>query len=253
MELNISVQWAIGLALAVSRAGAFVGFCAFVPKMIPRMVRGIFALALGLFIATPVKIGADIATTELVIDAFVNISIGALIGWFLGLPVHLFSVAGSVVDTTSGITIGSLFDPDAGGTPGPISRAYSLTGQTLVIAMGGLTVMTQVLWVTTKVVRLDGRMGSIAGLSDVAIASVSDLVRHGVELALPIASVLFVGELAFGLLSRMAPQINMFLVGLPLKTLLTVSMLGSASVVFPRFVDRAISAGTQTALRLLGA
>ena len=252
LDLNFTVSWAMGLTLAVSRAGAFVAFCPLIPRSMPRQARAVLALALGLFIATPIAVAVELEPADLFVNTVINVTVGALVGWFLGTPMHLFQVAGSVIDNSSGITLGAVFDPESGATPGPISRAYTLTAHTIVIAMGGLTVVTQILWATTKIVALDGRMGSIAGISDLAVTQVSDLFRHGVELALPIAAVLFVGELAFGLLGRMVPQLNMFLVGLPLKTLLTVSMLGTASVLFPRFVDAAISSGTNTALRLLG-
>ncbi|MGZ6993328.1 MAG: flagellar biosynthetic protein FliR, partial [Ilumatobacteraceae bacterium] len=71
-------------------------------------------------------------------------------------------------------------------------------------------------------------------------------------LALPVASVLFVSELAFGLLSRLAPQINMFLIALPMKSLMALSMMGTACVLFPRFANQAIDMGLETTRRLLG-
>lgn len=252
LELNLSVAWAMGLALAVARAGAFVAFCAFIPRSVPPQGRATLAIALGLFIATPVVTPTDLQMDDLVVNTVINITVGALIGWILGTPVHLFQVAGSVLDNVSGITVGSLFDPESGTTPGPIARAYTLTAGTIIMATGGLTIVTQVLWATTRVVALDGRMGSIAGVNEVVLDQVSELFRRGIELAMPIAAVLFVGELAFGLLGRMVPQLNMFLVGLPLKTLLTISMLGTASVLFPRFVDQLVASGTDTAIRLLG-
>ena len=41
----------------------------------------------------------------------------AVLGWFMGLAIHLFQVAGSVVDTTSGVSLGAVFDPDSQTTP----------------------------------------------------------------------------------------------------------------------------------------
>ncbi len=252
LDLEIGIEWAVGLSLAVTRAGAMVALCAWVPRSIPSVARSSFALALGLLIAVPTRVPTENVTSDLLVNTVINLAIGGLLGWFLGLPIHLFQVAGTVIDTTSGITLGSVFDPSSGTTPGPIAMAYTLTAQTLVIAGGGLVVLTQVLWFSTQVVALDGQMGSISGISTTAIEQLSALMHRGVELALPIAAVLFVGELSFGLLSRMAPQINTFLVGLPLKTLLMVSMLGSTAVLFPRFSDYVITSGTDAALELLG-
>lgn len=250
-ELDVSAAWAIGLALAVTRASAFVALCAFVPRTIPALGRTALGLAFGVLVAEPIgQVSAP--TDQLVTAAVVNLVVGGVLGWFLGLAIHLFQVAGSVVDTTSAVSLGAVFDPDSQTTPGPFARFFQLGGQALVMALGGLTVMAQALWLSTRVVALDGRLGDLRPLGEAASDSVSSLYLQGVELALPIAAVLFVGELAFGLLSRLSPQINTFLVGLPLKTLVTIAMLGSAAVLFPRFADKALAAGVDAAARLLG-
>lgn len=253
LDLDISVAWAVGLSLAVSRAAAFVGFCSFVSRTIPVAGRNALGLALGLLIAVPVPVAVDAGASDLIVSSVVNITLGAVMGWFLGLPLFLFQAAGTVLDTASGLSIGAVFDPDSGTSPGPMARAYTFTGQALVVAVGGLMVMAQLLWYSTKAVALDGSIGSMSGLGSLATDGVDLLMRRGVELAMPILSVLFVGELAFGLLSRMAPQINTFLVGLPLKTVLTLSMLGSGAVIFPHYVDELIATGTDSVLKLLGA
>ena len=40
-------------------------------------------------------------------------------------------IAGTLVDLTSGVTLGSVFDPEAGTTPGPFTRYYTLAIQAL--------------------------------------------------------------------------------------------------------------------------
>ncbi|MCU1393246.1 MAG: fliR [Ilumatobacteraceae bacterium] len=251
MQLDISIAWALGLAFAVARAGSFIALCAFVPRTIPGLGRTAFALAIGILIAQPVS-NASMSSADLVVAAVTNLVIGGVLGWFVGLFTFVFQVAGSVVDVTSGVSLGSVFDPDSGNTPGPFARFYTLSAQTLIIAGGGLTAMIQIAWVSTKAVPLDGHLGSLGFLGSEATHQVNEIFQRGVELALPVAAVLFVAELAFGLLSRLAPQINMFLIALPVKTLMVLSLLGSMCVFFPRYADDAISSGLQTAGRLLG-
>ncbi len=251
MQLQMSVTWGVGLALAVARSAAFIGLCGFVPRTVPRMGRTALALALALLIAQPVA-SPDISAADLATAAFTNVTLGAILGWFLGLAATMFQVAGTTVDLTSGVSLGSVFDPDLGSTPGPFTRFYTLAAQTLIMAGGGLLAITQILWYSTKIVALDGHIGGLGMLGGVATSRVDSTFRHGVELALPIAAVLFVAELAFGLLSRLAPQINMFLIALPVKTLMALSMLGTASVLFPRFADQAVSMGLDTCRQLLG-
>jgi flagellar biosynthetic protein FliR len=251
MQIEISISWALGLALAVGRAGALISLCGFVSRATPAAARSALAISLAVFIAQPVA-SAEMTAAELAAAGFTNVLIGAVLGWFLGLAISVFQVAGTVVDLTSGVSLGSVFDPDSGNTPGPFARFYTLAAQTLIIAGGGLVVIAQVLWLSTRAVSLDGHLGSLGLLGGAATARVDSVFRDGVELALPIAAVLFVAELAFGLLSRLAPQINMFLIALPVKSLMTISMLGSVAVLFPRFATQSVNAAVDTTMRLLG-
>jgi flagellar biosynthetic protein FliR len=251
VQIDLSGDWVIGLALAVVRSAALVASCAFVPRVIPGLGRAILAIALGVLVAVPAG-SVSMSSADLFVAVFTNIVIGLVVGWFLGLLAFLFQVGGSIVDMTSGVSLGAVFDPDAGNMPGPFARFYTIAGQTLIIAAGGLTIVAQVLWASTKVVALDGRLSSMGFLGDTATDTVSNLFRSGVELALPVAAVLFVAEVSFGLLSRLAPQVNMFLIALPVKTLMVLSMMGTACVLFPRYADRAIDGGLTTVGRLLG-
>jgi flagellar biosynthetic protein FliR len=251
VTLELSVAWAVGLSLAVGRAAALVATCSFVPRSIPAQGRNALALALGLLVSQPVAT-ADWSSADLVTAAVVNLILGGILGWFLGLLLGLFQVAGTVVDIATGLTLGSVFDPDTGTSPGAFARLFSLAGQTLVMALGGLLLLAQVLWTSTQVIALDGRLSSLDALGPFAVERVSDLFRRGVEVSLPIAALLFIGELSFGLLSRLAPQLNTFLVMLPAKSLLVLLVLGSTVVTFPRVADGVIAGGVDAVSRLLG-
>jgi flagellar biosynthetic protein FliR len=251
VNIQISVAWALGIALAIARSGAFIALCAFVPRSIPRMARGTLAIAIGVLIASPVQ-DANMGAGELAVNAFTNLVLGAVLGWFLGLAVAAFEVAGTLVDLGSGVTLGSVFDPETGGTPGPFTRFYTVAVQALIVAGGGLMLVTQILWASTKAVALDGRLVGLRALGPAAADRFSEMFRFGVQLALPVVALLFVAELAFGLLSRMAPQINMFLIALPVKTLLAIALLGTAAAMFPAAVDQVFRSGVDSLTRFIG-
>lgn len=251
MSIEISVAWALGIALAIARSGAFIALCAFVPRAIPRVARGSLALAIGVLIAAPVQ-NAQMGAGELAVNAFTNLVIGGVLGWFLGLAVAAFEVAGTLVDLGSGVTLGSVFDPETGSTPGPFTRFYTVAAQVLIVAGGGLMLVTQILWASTRAVALDGRLVGLRALGPAAADRFSDMFRFGVQLALPVVAILFVAELAFGLLSRMAPQINMFLIALPVKTLLSIALVGTAAAMFPSAVDQVFRSGVDSLTRFIG-
>jgi flagellar biosynthesis protein FliR len=106
------------------------------------------------------------------------------------------------------------------------------------------------------VMPLDASLQLHAGLTGVVVTLVNEMVRAGVELALPVMGVMLMFELALGLAARFAPQANVFLLGLPAKLLAAITVVGSAWVLFPDAMDRTqgtVARSFEAALRGLGA
>jgi flagellar biosynthetic protein FliR len=246
---DIPIGWALGLALGTVRAGAFVAAGGFVPRSIPRMARATPAIAFGLLIGHPLP--ATLDAGQLVVLAAMNAFIGFSLGWLLGLAVQPFQIAGTLLDTASGMTVGSLFDKDSMTSPGPISKIVNHAGTTLIIILGGLGVSARVLFASVQAVALDGNLHAFAIVGPSTARVVSRVFRAGIELALPITSVLFLIELTLGLVSRVAPQVNAFLLGLPIKLLTVLFLISSLVVVFPATADRAIADGLATVRTVL--
>jgi flagellar biosynthetic protein FliR len=66
------------------------------------------------------------------------------------------------------------------------------------------------------------------------------------QIAGPLIAVLFLTDVAFGLLNRVAPALNAFQLGFPAKIFLVLTLSGTAIAVLPRalssIVDHAVSA-----------
>ena len=248
---DLPIGWALGLALGTVRAGAFVAAGGLIPRSIPRTVRATPAIAFGAFIGQPLRGDPGVAT--LVSLAFMNAFIGFALGWLLGLAIQRFQTAGAVLDLTSGLTIGSLFDKETMNTPGAVSKIMDHVGMTLIIVGGGLGVAAKVLVASTQAVALDGSLHSAALVGPAAGRAVSGVMRTGLELALPIVAVLFLLEITLGLAARVASQLNPFLLGMPIKILTTFALLSSLSVVFPATANRAVAEAVSTVRDLLRA
>lgn len=65
------------------------------------------------------------------------------------------------------------------------------------------------------------------------------------EIAAPLVAALFLADVALGLLSRAAPEMNVFLLGLPLKIFISISLVGLAMPILPG----AVAELTDTAVR----
>jgi flagellar biosynthesis protein FliR len=218
-SFDLEIGWAMGLVLGTVRATP--------------------AIAFGVVIGQPLDGG--LTTGELVTLVAMNAFIGFVLGWLLGLAIQPFAVAGSILDLASGLSVGALFDPESGSTPGSLSRMIDLGGRTLIIIAGGLGIAAQVLHASVQAVALDGSLQAASVIGPTAARAVSQFMRAGLELALPVLAVLFLVELTMGLVSRVSPQINVFLLGMPIKLLTTFLLMGSLVSVFPATADRAVA------------
>src|SRR5436309_6036083 len=115
-----------------------------------------------------------------------------------------------------GFSYGSLVDPLTGTSSSVLQQAYSLMSVLIFIAIGGDTLMVRGLARTYDVVPLDRlpQLSSLVGGVDVAFVSI---FTSAVQVAGPVVLAMVLTDAAFGLVSRVVPQLNVFGVGFSAK------------------------------------
>ena len=73
------------------------------------------------------------------------------------------------------------------------------------------------------------------------------------QIAGPLIAVLFLTDVAFGLLNRVAPALNAFQLGFPAKILLVLTLSGTAIAILPRALDGLIDKAASVAVVRLDA
>lgn len=235
LDLSIDAAWAAGLVLSITRLAAFAVASPFLSRSVPLPGRIATVLALGLFLATPMT--GPLTVASLMGAAAVNAVVGAALGYLTGLVFHLFAVAGGLVDVVSGLSVAQVFDPSRGEQGAVFSRLFNLTGLAMFFVAGGLELLVRGMSLSVEVIALDGGLAGSPALLDLATRHTSRLMVVGAELALPVLSALFLTEVVLGVASRFAPQANVFLLGLPAKLFVTMSMVSVALLLFPEAMD----------------
>jgi flagellar biosynthetic protein FliR len=254
LELPIDTAWAVGLMLAIIRVATFVVTSPIIGKTVGSPARVAFSVAIGTAISYPVS--ATLEVPELIGAAVVNAIVGGVLGFVSGLIIQLFATAGGVVDFVSGLSVATVFDPLSGSQGAVFQRLFHLTAVVMFLVSGGLTLIVGALFGSVRVLPLEGGLAPMALLPETVVTLVSTLFRSGVELVLPIMGVLLMLELALGLASRFSPQANILMLGLPMKILATITVVGAAFVLFPDAmseVQRTFGEASEAALRGLGA
>lgn len=248
LDLAVDPGWVIGLFLAQLRVAVFVLAAPQLGSAVPRMARVAFVIAVGTALTAPVAVPT---TGTLLGHGLVNVLVGAFLGWSIGLLFHTFAVAGSLADVSAATSIATIIDPTRGEQGAVFARIFNLLGLTLFHVAGGLTLLVTVLAWSTRAVPLDGRVDPAPGLAELVIEQIGTMMVLGVELAAPIIAALFLVELVLGLASRFAPTANVFLLGMPVKVGLAMTMTLTSFAMFPAFVEAITTATRDTAVDVL--
>ena len=244
------LQGAVGLVAALARSGAFVAASPLFGRMIPVTGRIALSLALGVAMAEP--LATDPTTTAMIGLIVVNAALGLALGYLTGLLVPIFEFAGSVIDFTSGLSASQIFDPLTRTPSGVFSRSLNLVAITLLFLSGGDRLLIAALHVTTLAVPLDGGIAFEGAAAQLAIDMLARMVEVAIQIALPALGILFLIEFLLGLASRLAPQANVFIIGLPAKALAAMAAVCVVLVSFPDAVNEVMRSFEEAVKALVG-
>lgn len=140
--------------------------------------------------------------------------LGAALGLVASFVLSAVQVAGELIGNQMGLAIGALYDPSLGGQATVITRLLDLLALLFLLAVNGHHLVLQA--VVGSFHRLPaGALAPGTALPGGVVSLGAKVFRAGLELAAPIVGILLVVNVTLALLTRVAPQANVFVVGLP--------------------------------------
>jgi flagellar biosynthetic protein FliR len=132
-----------------------------------------------------------------------------------------------VIDVLSGFSYGSLINPMNGQDSAVITRFYSLVGTLIFLVIGGDAWTLRGLDRTFQLVPLTSapRLPSLLGGAEQVFSTV---FAAALEVAAPVVVALLITDVAFGVVSRVVPQLNVFAVGFPTKVAVVLLVAGAS-------------------------
>jgi len=218
-------------ALALTRiAGMFTVAPFFGDWFLPLQIKVLLTLFLSWLIAPVLQqaVPLDTPVLTLVISMLNNYLYGLAIGLLALLPLVGLSLAGEVFGTQMGFAMSSLFDPQREEVPLHGELLYTI-GLFAFVTIKGHLLVYQAIVDSFEHFSLTA---SLAGLNfmDALINKASESFVVALKFGMPLIGLMLIVSVALGILSRLVPQMNVFMVGLPLKVLvgmlLMVGMIG---------------------------
>jgi flagellar biosynthesis protein FliR len=200
----------------------------FSSKLVSARVRGIVAVALAIGIAPVVSKGVTLplGIYDLFWLVLKEMLIGGVFAFAIGALFAALSTAGSFLDTSIGFSYGSLVDPLTGNQSSVLAQAYALVGTLVFIAIGGDGWVVQGLARTYDLVGLEQApdLGRLIGSVDTVFGAI---FTSALEVAGPVMLALILTDAAFGVVSRVVPQLNVFAVGFPAKVVVGLLLVAA--------------------------
>ncbi len=245
-------QQVAGFFLVLARVSPlFVLAPLFSSQLLPPRVRGIVAVALAIGLVPVVaRDRIPLGTFEMAGLIGKELLVGMAFAFALGALFAALSVAGTFLDTSIGFSFGAIVDPITGTQSAVISQVYGLIAVMIFIAIGGDAWVIQGLATTYDIVPLDGVPALGEMLSGVQQAF-AQVFSAAIQVAGPIVLALILTDAAFGVVSRVVPQLNVFSVGFPAKVVVGVFLIGITMPFVAGWLSDELERSVSTALRTL--
>lgn len=206
-------------------------------RMLSIRIRLIAALAITMVIAPllPSSPAVEPLSATGLLVTVQQVLIGTAMGFILSMIFAAFVHGGQIIAMQMGLGFASMVDPANGVQVPVISQFYIITVTLLFLAVNAHLMVVQVLVDSFRILPVAPIGMTQEGLQQVA-AWAGHMFSSAVLIALPAVACLLIVNLAFGVIVRAAPQLNIFAVGFPVTMLLgfIVILLTLPSVV-PQF------------------
>jgi flagellar biosynthetic protein FliR len=234
--MTISVAQAQLFFLAFTRIMAIIIHVpVFGGQNIPTQVRiGLgFALAVVLIPWVPLSPdAAAIGSWAYGVSIAKEILIGTLIGFSADLAFGAIQMAGSAMGMGSGFESSRIFNPALGEAGSAFDQIFVITATMIFLTIDGHHLVLIAMKNTFDILPLNGSL-PFNGLEAI-MKTTSMFIATGIHMALPVMAALVLTDLTLGLLARVAPQVQVYFLGLPVKVVMAMVALGmSFAIIFP--------------------
>jgi type III secretion protein T len=229
-------------------------------KILPHPVKMMFGLAL-FAIALPKLI--VVTKTPILFNGFLivlcmkEMLIGLAIGLLMDLPFWAAEIAGIITDHQRGGASLMINDPTVQNQSSPLGVMYNYVLIYLFYVFNGPFIFIDVIFTSYDIVPPDQLLSSLfftdkSPLWDQIISLLNDTMVLGIRLASPALMAILMTDMFLGIINRMAPQVMITFLGMPLKSLLGLAVICIGwKLLTKEMVDQAIARVEQIRLILI--
>lgn len=221
------------LAAGIFMFARLLGFFRMAPvfnrKEMPGMVKLGLILLMTIILTGITKPDVTIIKESFALSILLNIVVGALIGYVAQLILLAIDAGGDMVNMQMGLSSAMVLDPTTSSQVSIVGKCFQFLGLLIFIQLGGIYWLIQALVHSIEIFPLDATLiplQQLVNLDYVAKLS-SNVLYMGLQIASPILLATLGQDIILGVISKTAPQVNVFQLSFLFKP-----VLGSAIMVW---------------------
>ncbi|MGI5921891.1 MAG: flagellar biosynthetic protein FliR [Syntrophomonadaceae bacterium] len=217
-----------GFLMVLGRlTGLFLSAPVFASRQMPVRVKIPLILVLAATMAyfVPVKYAVSLTTPGTFAGALaVEIFVGYTIGFVAYIVFGAIQLAGQVMDMQMGFGIVNVVDPQSGMQIPLMGNLNYLVSLLVYLSINGHHYLLQAVAQSYQVIPVLGA-GINQSFMDLLVELTVNMFVIAVKISAPIVMAILVTDVAMGFVARTVPQMNVFIVGMPLKIFIGLAAL----------------------------
>lgn len=201
---------------------------AFFPSDTPALLKIGLSMVVSMIISPLLDSSAIISINSLmglIPLVFKEIIVGLSMGFIINLIFSIAQMAGQMMDFSIGFSMMTLFDPISSENLSVMGRVLYWLSLMVFMLVDGHLIVVKALIDSFKVVALGG-FTFLPQHSTYMVHIIFEFFVIGIKIAIPIILILLITEIVLGLVSRVMPQLNAMILGMPIKLLVGLSAFG---------------------------
>ena len=150
---------------------------------------------------------------------------GLLIGFAANMATTIVAFAGRIIDMETGMSMANLVDPTTHQQESISGVLYQYVITLILIITGLHRYLITALAQTFILIPINKAVFDSTKLLDSIVTFLNDYIMLGFRICLPVFAVMLLLNAILGIMTKLAPQMNMFSVGMQLKVLVGLSTL----------------------------
>lgn len=222
-------------------------------KQVPKRVKVGLSVLLALIIAPtlPVMPEVSVGSPQGALIIIQQILIGVAMGFTLRVIFTAFEMAGELAGLQMGLGFASFYDPLNSSYSPIVARWLGMVIALAFLAMNAHLYMLSALAESFTALPIGNALPHEAHY--LAASWGASIFLFGLQISMPVVAALLITNVALGILTRAAPQLNLFAVGFPITLTIGFVVLALSTPYLVPLLDRAFQEGLSMAMKLLTA